>query len=67
MLCLKVEPVSRPWESWKGFTCKLLLVGTPSDSFDLAGFVASKGSGLSSRPASRNSSAIKGVADFLPP
>lgn len=48
MVRLKVDAVSRPWESWNGFTREQLLADAPSDGFDLPGYVAG---GKSHKPA----------------
>lgn len=66
MIRLKVDPVSRPWESWKGFTREQLLADSPSDGFDLPGFVASKGERPSVPPRIERFVRDRGMAEFLP-
>lgn len=66
MLRLKVDPVSRPWESWKGFTREQLLADSPSDGFDLPGFVASKGERPVVPPGIEKFVRDQGMAEFLP-
>lgn len=66
MVRLKVDPASRPWESWKGFTREQLLADDPSDGFDLPGFVSSKGERPSVPKPIEKFVRDRGMAEFLP-
>lgn len=42
MIRMKVDPVSRSWEKWVGFTREELLADDPRDGFDTGQFIASR-------------------------